>query len=75
MKNLKCLILILALVGCAKQAQVVSPTATVALPTTAATQPPTEAPTALPAETGTPAPTTAPTVFGVMDQNEIQAFE
>ena len=74
MKNLKHFILILALVGCAKQAQVVSPTATAALPTAAATQPPTEAPTALPTETGTPAPTTDPTVFGVMDQNEIQAF-
>lgn len=66
MKNLKCLILILALVGCAKQAQVVSPAATAALPTAAATQPP--------IETGTPPPTTDPTVFGVMGQNEIQAF-
>ena len=76
MKNIKYFLITLILVGCAKQAQTLTPTSTVAPPTATSlpTEIPTEAPTAIPFASLPPGPTADPTVFGAIGQNEIQAF-
>lgn len=81
MKIIKHFVILLALVGCAKQAQAIPPTvtnapstATVVQPTATSTETPTETPTELPFVPLTPESTADPTIFGAIGQNEIQAF-
>jgi hypothetical protein len=57
------------LTACAKKAQALPPTATIA-----PTETSTAAPTAIPTATLTPEPTTDPTIFGAIGTGEIQAF-
>jgi len=75
MKNIRSFLFafIFILVGCAKQAQPVPPTTTLA-PATATSIPLTETSTAIPFTETSQAPTLDPTLFGAIGINEIQAF-
>jgi len=75
MKNIRSFLFafIFVLAGCAKQAQPVPPTTTLA-PAAATSIPRTETSTAIPFTETSQAPTFDPTLFGTIGINEIQAY-